>query len=137
MILLYALIVIFAEALTEGFLKRYSIADWLFDIFIQWVLAIFLFGIYFILAYNFNGYFLEVWKIIVGMILVRFALFDVIWNIANGQRWNYYGTTKLYDRIMTKLGSFGWMAKGILGFVGICMLLGIESMQDLIKFFVR
>lgn len=124
MILIYALIVIFAEALTEGFLKRYSVADWLFDNFIQWVLSIFLFGIYFILAYNFNGYFLEVWKIIVGFVFVRFLIFDPIWNIARGQKWDYYGTTKWYDRFMVKLGNWGWFMKLICGIVGVCFLMG-------------
>lgn len=124
MILIYALIVISLEALTEGFLKRYSDVDFLFDLFVQWVLSIFLFGVYFVLAYNFNGYFLEVWKIIVGFIFVRFAIFDVLWNIARGVEWNYYGTTKLYDRIMFSLGSFGWFMKGICGIVGVFMLLG-------------
>ena len=37
-----------------------------------------------------------------------FPLFDVIWNISRGGvKWNYYGTTKPYDRIMFELAEFG------------------------------
>jgi hypothetical protein len=132
MILLYALIFILGEAITEGLLKRFNKAEWLFDNFIQWVVAIFLFGLWFIIAYHFDGYYVPVWKLIVGMISVRFALFDVIWNISRGVKWNYYGTTKLYDRIMFKLSSFGWMMKGIFGIMGICFLLGIDG-SDVVR----
>ena len=52
-------------------------------------------------------------KILIGYLLLRFALFDVIWNISAGQDLFYYGTTKLYDRIMTFLGSWGIMWKCI------------------------
>ena len=36
MILLYALIVILEEGITEGLLKRFNKAEWLFGGFIQW-----------------------------------------------------------------------------------------------------
>jgi hypothetical protein len=124
MILIYALIFILGESIGEGLLKRFNKAEWLFDNFIQWVVAIFLFGLWFIIAYHFDGYYVPVWKLIVGMISVRFALFDVIWNISRGVKWNYYGTTKLYDRILTKLGSWGYMMKVICGIVGIVFLMG-------------
>ena len=52
-------------------------------------------------------------KVLIGYLLLRFALFDVIWNISAGQDLFYYGTTKLYDRIMTSLGSWGIMWKCI------------------------
>lgn len=62
--------------------------------------------------------------IIIGFFLLRFALFDSVWNIAAGQRWDYYGGTKAYDRFMTTLGSWGWMLKGIAGIWGIAWLMG-------------
>ena len=52
-------------------------------------------------------------KVLIGYLLLRFALFDIIWNISAGQDLFYYGTTKLYDRIMTYLGSWGLMWKCI------------------------
>jgi hypothetical protein len=66
-------------------------------------------------------------KVLIGYLLLRFALFDVIWNISAGQDIFYYGTTKLYDRIMVELGSWGWMMKAIAGFWGIAWLLGWEN----------
>lgn len=62
--------------------------------------------------------------ILIGYFLLRFALFDSIWNIAAGQDFFFYGSTKLYDQVMTKLGTFGWMLKGIAGFWGIAWLMG-------------
>ena len=55
---------------------------------------------------------------------MRFGIFDVAYNLANGQKWNYYGKTKLYDRIMFKLGSWGWFMKAVAGIVGVVFLIG-------------
>lgn len=52
-------------------------------------------------------------KILIGYVLIRFALFDNIWNISAGQDIFYYGVTKVYDKFMASLGSWGWMWKGI------------------------
>lgn len=62
--------------------------------------------------------------IVIGFFLLRFGLFDSIWNIAAGQEWNFYGSTKWYDQFMTKLGSWGWMMKAIATFWGIAWLIG-------------
>jgi len=62
--------------------------------------------------------------VLIGYFLLRFAMFDSIWNLAAGQDFFYYGSTKLYDITMTKLGTFGWMLKGIAGFWGVAWLLG-------------
>lgn len=61
-------------------------------------------------------------KVIIGYILLRFCLFDIVWNISAGQHWNYYGTTKLYDKFMTALGSWGWFIKFCCGFMSIAFL---------------
>jgi len=66
-------------------------------------------------------------RLLIGYILLRFALFDIIWNISAGVEWYYYGVTKLYDKIMSALGSWGWMVKGIAGVWGISWLLGWEN----------
>lgn len=126
MILIVALLVIIIESIGEGLLKRFNKAEWLFDNFIQWVVAVFLFFLWFIIAYHFDKYYVETWKLISGFIGVRFLIFDVVMNLTWGQKWNFYGTKKWYDRTMTKLGSWGWMMKVICGIVGICFLLGIE-----------
>ena len=126
MILIYAIAIILIEAVIEGLLKRFNspINEIIFDAWIQWVIALMFFGSWFIWAIHFDGYYVPTWKIITGFVFVRFALFDVIWNISRGVKWNYYGTTKLYDRIMFELAEWGWMVKAIAGIMGICFLLG-------------
>lgn len=124
MLLVYAIIIIAFEAITEGLLKRYSLAEFIFESWVQWIIALFLFGIWLIIAFNFNGYYIPLWKMIIGFVFVRFMIFDLLWNIARGVRWNYYGTTKLYDRIMTRLGGWGIFAKAVFGIIGCCFLLG-------------
>jgi len=84
------------------------------------------FGIFLLIAFNFTGYFVPTWKIITGFIFVRFAVFDIAYNIANGQKWNYYGSVKLYDRIMFELAEWGWMVKIICGIIGVCFLMGLN-----------
>lgn len=126
MILIYAIIIILTEAIGEGLLKRFDtgISQVIFDSWNQWIIALMFFGIYLMLAFNFTGYFVPAWKIITGFVFVRFAIFDVTINLARGVKWNYYGTTKLYDRIMYELGGFGWMLKAISGIIGTIFLLG-------------
>ena len=82
--------------------------------------------------YSWRDIFTGMIIILVGYVLLRFSIFDSLWNLFAGQKWNYYGTTKLYDRIMFELGGFGWMMKFIFGIIGICFLLGIDEMQDII-----
>jgi hypothetical protein len=128
MLLITCIIIILIEAVTEGLLKRLNspINEIIFDAWIQWVIALMFFGSWFIWAIHFDGYYVPTWKIITGFVFVRFAIFDVIWNISRGVKWNYYGTTKLYDRIMFELAEYGWMLKAIAGIIGICFLLGWE-----------
>lgn len=124
MLLILALVFILGEAITEGLLKRFNKASWLFDNFLQWVIAIFLFALWFVIAYHFDNYYVETWKLIAGFVFVRFGIFDIAYNLANGQKWNYYGKTKLYDRIMQRTGSWGWFMKFVCLIVGVCFLMG-------------
>jgi hypothetical protein len=55
-------------------------------------------------------------KILVGYILLRFALFDFVHNISAGLNPFFIGSTKLYDIILSKLGAFVWILK-IIGLV--------------------
>ena len=128
MLLIIAIAIISIEAVTEGLLKRLNspVNEVIFDAWIQWVIALMMFGIWFIWAIHFDGYYVPTWKLITGFILVRFAIFDVTINLAWGQKWNYYGTTKRYDCIMYELGSFGWFLKAISGIIGTIFLLGYE-----------
>ena len=125
-LLITAITVILFEAIGEGVLKRFKPASFIFDLWVQWVIAIFLFALWFIWAYHFDGYYVPIAKLIIGFVFIRFAIFDVAWNLARGVKWNYYGTVKWYDRIMTQLGEYGYMLKAICGLIGIIFLLGIE-----------
>jgi hypothetical protein len=123
MILLTAILFILTEAITEGLLKRHSLCDFIFKGWMQWIIAIALFGIWFWFALNF-GQFIPISKLILGFVFVRFMIFDPAYSLANGQKWDYYGTTKLYDRIMTKLADWGTFMKIVFGIVGIVFLMG-------------
>jgi hypothetical protein len=128
MLLFTAILFIAFEAIAEGLAKRFNFADdFLFDAWVQWVIALLLFGVWFIVSIHFDGYFVPVWKIVTGFVFIRFAIFDVLWNLSRGVEWNYYGVTKLYDKIMTVLGSWGWMVKAIAAVWGISWLLGWQD----------
>jgi hypothetical protein len=68
---------------------------------------------------------IPLWKIIVGFVGIRFALFDIIYNKTRKLPTFFYGTTKLYDRIMTKLASWGWFVKFIIGLTSIVFLINL------------
>lgn len=77
--------------------------------------------------------------VVIGFFLLRFSLFDSIWNIAAGQDWNYYGVTKFYDRLMIALGTWGWMLKGIAGLWGVTWLMGwregiVKTVKNKLKY---
>jgi len=122
MILLYAILFICFEAIGEALIKRRHPESFIFNSALQWIISISLFVIWFLIAYNFD--YVETWKLITGFVFVRFLVFDVVWNLVRGVAWNYYGTTKWYDRILVKLGSWGWFMKAICGIVGIVFLMG-------------
>ncbi len=124
MLLVNCILIILFEAVGEGLIKRYNLFDFLFKWWVQWLIAIGLFALWLLYALQFDNYDVPVWKLITGFIGVRFMIFDVAYNLANKQKWNYYGTVKLYDRIMTKTGSWGWFIKIICGIIGICFLMG-------------
>jgi hypothetical protein len=125
--LLYAFLFIAFEAITEALIKKHYPDSFIFKGWLQWIIAIALFGVWlFAIALPFDKYYVPTWKLIMGFIGVRFLIFDFAYNLTFGLKWNYYGTTKLYDRIMNKLGEYGLMLKVICGIIGVCFLLGID-----------
>jgi len=121
MILIYAIAIILFEAIGEGLLKKNKLCDFIFKWWVQWLIAIVLFLLWF---FVFTTADIPIWKLVTGFVFVRFAIFDVAWNLARGVKWNYYGSVKLYDRIMFELAEWGWMMKIICGIVGIIFLMG-------------
>lgn len=126
MILLYCFLFISPEAIVEALIKKHYPDSIIFKWWIQWIIAIALFGVWFLIALPFDKYYVPEWKLITGFIFVRFAIFDFAYNITSGLPLMFYGTTKLYDRIMAKLGNYGLMWKVIFGIIGTIFLLGIE-----------
>jgi hypothetical protein len=124
MILILAILFICLEAIGEALIKKHYPTSFIFKGWLQWVIAIALFLIWFVIAYRFDKYYVETWKLITGFIFVRFAIFDLTYNLTAGLDWDYYGTTKLYDRIMYYFGGWGFFIKGILGICGIVFLMG-------------
>jgi hypothetical protein len=98
MILFYAILFILFEAIGEALLKKHYPTSYIFKGWLQWVIAIALFLIWFVIAYNFDKYYVETWKLITGFVFVRALIFNPIYNIVSGLPISYYGTTKLYDR---------------------------------------
>jgi hypothetical protein len=126
-LLITALLFILAEAISEALIKKRYSDSFIFKWWLQWIIAIALFGIWlFVIALPFDKYYVPVIKLILGFIFVRFLIFDFAYNITSGLPLMFYGTTKLYDRIMAKLGGWGIMMKFILGIIGICFLIGIQ-----------
>ena len=124
MVLIIALLFILTESITEALIKKRYPDSFIFKWWVQWIIAFALFLGWFIWALNFDKYYVPTWKLITGFIFVRFAIFYIAYNLTSGLKWNYYGTTKLYDRIMIRLADWGWFMKAVLGIIGICFLLG-------------
>lgn len=69
---------------------------------------------------TFNGGY---WWLIAGYFLLRFGIFDIIFNLSAGQEMFFRGTTKVYDILMTKLGSWGWFIQLCCTLPGIAFLM--------------
>lgn len=69
---------------------------------------------------------IPVWKLILGFVFIRFLLFDYTYNITRKLPLGFIGTTKIYDKVMSKLTSWGHFVKVICGVVGTAFLLGLK-----------
>jgi hypothetical protein len=125
--LLLALFLIVFEAIPEGLADRgmktfAGILEALKLVVITGLLFLFFNGI---IRFEYNSY---IWYIVVGYILVRFSLFDLLYNLSRGVELNHVGTTKLYDKVyfsITKKMPFPYILFVKLVFItcGISMLL--------------
>jgi len=126
--LILALFLIIVEAVFEGLkISGHHIASELVEMV---YLAVVTFGLFAWLNWKqVNSFFdrQSIVRVLIGYVLLRFALFDLIWNLSAGQEWNYYGITKLYDIFMAKLGGWGWFLKIIAGIWGVAWLLGWQD----------
>jgi uncharacterized membrane protein len=126
-LLLLALFLIVFEAVYEGLKSRGKhIFSEMIEFVYRGVIVIGLFA--FALGYQFPFYVVPVSliKMVAAYILMRFGIFDVIWNISAGKEWNYIGLTKLYDRTLQKIpGSVLYPVKFICLVVGIVWFLNV------------
>jgi hypothetical protein len=94
-------------------------------------LVVILFFALWVLCVFWQPYDLGYIRLFLGFWFVRFLVYDFVWNLTTKilgvkiSLW-YNGSTKLYDRIMSELGGFGWFMKGVIGLIGICFLIGIQ-----------
>ena len=65
----------------------------------------------------------DYWWFIAGYVLLRMAIFAIIFNLAAGVDPFFLGTTKLYDIVMIKLGTWGWFMSFVGGIAGIAFLM--------------
>jgi len=121
--LLSAIIIILFESVSEGLLKRFNKVSWLFINWVQWLTAFALFASWFFI-FALPIHYVPIWKQVLGFVFVRWLFFDFIYNLFAGNRWDYYGSKKTYDKIMTALGEWGLMMKIICGIIGVVFLMG-------------
>lgn len=131
--LITALLFIAFEAIGEGLILRHSraISEVIFDWWVQILIALLLFTAWLLIAVKMNVDY-SVIKLVVGFVLLRFAVFDPILNISAGLNINYIGKTKLYDRVLnwiaTKWGMGGiWFPRAIALFWGCAWLLDFDG----------
>ena len=72
------------------------------------------------------------WKIIVGYVLLRFALFDIVFNLSAGLSLNFIGDTKLFDQALQWIKDMWgmspiWFVKFVAGFWGTMWLIGYKQ----------
>ena len=107
-ILLAALFLIVTEALYDGLKMRgkhtfSARVELLYLIIVILIMFAFLLGI----QTPFEYHFVPLWKVIVGYVFLRFAIFNLILNTVAGLKLSFVGTTKDTDKIMQWLMNKG------------------------------
>lgn len=105
MILLTALFLIFFKAIPDGILlRKYKTAFWLKNykaiasLFMTTLFAVtILLSFACLMGISFN-YGDNYWFVIIGFLLMKFAIFDPIHNLVAGLKISFIGTTKFWDR---------------------------------------
>ena len=129
MILAAAIFLILTEAITEALIKKRYPDSFIFKGWVQWFIAIVLFAFWLWIAYTFSS--VPLWKLITGFVFVRFAIFDIAYNLTAGEEMYYIGMTKRYDKFWMwffkvtgfPVNLFFGMLKFILLCIGITWLL--------------
>lgn len=136
MILIICLFLIIFEAISEGLYDNGSktlsgVFEFILRAATTLVVLFWLFGI----DSPFANYELSLFKLIGGYVLLRFALFDVTYNLTRGLEVFCVGETKIYDKVWKaffrwtniSVGHFLFMAKLIALLISVSWLLNIEE----------
>lgn len=126
MILLAAIFLIVFEAIPEALaLRGHKTAAGILEGFYRAVITTIVFAWLMGLCFSHYGY--SVYYTIGGYLLLRFALFDIIYNLTAGLPIFYIGCTKLSDKLWQKF--FNWTHFPVGAFFGmlkfICTAIGV------------
>jgi hypothetical protein len=127
MLFIAALILIVVKAVYDGLKTRgLHIVSEIIEFFYLAFVTIVFFA--FLLAYHnpVNVPDVLLWKALIGFILLRFAIFDIIWNLSAGKSIFYIGTTKCYDKTLQWLvDRIGIGSLFFIRFVCLCISIGL------------
>lgn len=123
--LLIALFLILFEAISEGLRDKghkaiAGVIELLYRAAITLVVFAWFLGNVFVFEYRTDNYFVT----IIGYVLLRFALFDIAYNLTIGEAINHIGTTKFYDKLLRKIHP---MMLLLVRFV--CLLIGVAFLM--------
>lgn len=100
MIFLIVLFLITAEAISDAFYDNGSktlsgVFEFILKAVMTLVVLLWIYGIDSVFVYD-----LPLWQLIGGYVLLRFALFDAVYNLVRGLRIFYIGNSKIYDKLL-------------------------------------
>lgn len=123
--LLIALFLILTEAISEGLRNRgrkdiAGVIELLYRAAITLIVFAWFLGNVFVFEYRTDNYFVT----IIGYVLLRFALFDIAYNLTIGEVINHIGTTKFYDKLLRKVHPVMLILVRL-----ICLLIGVAFLM--------
>jgi hypothetical protein len=118
----FALLLTLPEAIYEGLRSKHPAASFVVEFLFRFAVAVIVFAVAGGMTFpGTQDYYLYH---IFGYVLVRFAIFDFVYNLSAGLPIFFVGSTKIYDRVLAKVPMHLIVfAKGIALFIGIVWLL--------------
>ncbi len=113
----FALLLIIPEALYEGLRSKHPRISFAIEFLFRLCIAVIIFGSVTLNSDNFTYH-------VFGYVLLRFAIFDFVYNLSSELPILFVGSTKLYDQGLSKVPMhLVLFVKGIALFIGIVWLL--------------
>lgn len=133
MIFLIVLFLIVLEAVSEGLYDNGSktlsgVFEFILRVVTMLVVLFWLYGINSPFIYE-----LPLWQLIGGYVLLRFALFDAVYNLIRCLPVFYIGSTKIYDKLWRKFFSWSGISSEHLLFMAklIALLISVSWLLDI------